>query len=511
MTSLAEIGSSILLYFLVFGMSATVELSHLRKQIRNRNALLTGISMQFVILPCLGFAVVKLLDMDAPMGISLLVVTSSPGGSYSNWWCSMFNADLALSVTMTAISTLLSTIMLPVNLIIYATTSYSSKVVASLDWYALFLSLVVVIGGIGTGLLCSAKINSPTFNVLANKLGNLAGIALVTYSVLVSSSGKNDTDSGGNGGQLWNQEPWFYMAIASPCIIGLMIATFITSRLNLYKPERVAVAVECCYQNTGIATSVAITMFQGDDLAIAISVPLFYGICEAVVLAFYCLGAWKVGWTKAPPSDPFLKVIAKTYEVETHERCDPNAIEIVFMNETTIPTSTNRIQSITTTTTMLVDEANNNNNDYDDGNDPSTRRIPPLEDTRTGHTNGRSGHGNGRIRGRTRIKNGSGGGRHLPLESAAAATMTAAAATAGDATSNHANGNYYDENDDYHPNNNRMSSIMPETLIFSPCSSEDSDGFILDELSLHNNNNNNTTSSSIGDENDVDDYEKEII
>lgn len=85
MGAFAEIGSSVLLYFLVFGMSATVEVKSLKKAIRNRNALLTGISLQFVVLPFLGFCVVKVLDMDAPMGIALLVITSSPGGSYSNW------------------------------------------------------------------------------------------------------------------------------------------------------------------------------------------------------------------------------------------------------------------------------------------------------------------------------------------------------------------------------------------------------------------------------------------
>jgi predicted Na+-dependent transporter len=86
MTLWAEVGSSVLLYFLVFGMSATVDIRQLRKQVRNRNAILIGISLQFIILPFLGFVVVKLLKMNSTIGITLLVVTSSPGGSYSNWW-----------------------------------------------------------------------------------------------------------------------------------------------------------------------------------------------------------------------------------------------------------------------------------------------------------------------------------------------------------------------------------------------------------------------------------------
>lgn len=84
MSVLQEIGAHVLLFFLVFGMSATVDIGQMKKQLRNRNALLTGISLQFLILPFVGFVIVKVLNMDAPLGITLLVVTSSPGGSYSN-------------------------------------------------------------------------------------------------------------------------------------------------------------------------------------------------------------------------------------------------------------------------------------------------------------------------------------------------------------------------------------------------------------------------------------------
>lgn len=85
MALLAEVTSSILLFFLVFGMSATVDIKKMKRQLRNRNALLTGVSLQFIILPFIGFLVVSMLKLKAPMGITLLVITSSPGGSYSNW------------------------------------------------------------------------------------------------------------------------------------------------------------------------------------------------------------------------------------------------------------------------------------------------------------------------------------------------------------------------------------------------------------------------------------------
>jgi len=99
------------------------------------------------------------------------------------------------------------------------------------------------------------------------------------------------------------------------------MATFLATKFNLDKPERVAVAVESCYQNTGIATSVAAVMFDGDkdSLAEAICVPLYYGFCEAVLLGIFCLLAWKAGWTKAPKDERICVILTENYEVSEQD------------------------------------------------------------------------------------------------------------------------------------------------------------------------------------------------
>lgn len=222
---------------------------------------------------------------------------------------------------MTGISTLLSVVMLPLNLVIYTTESYSNDVVNALDWFSLFLALIVVLGGITSGVLTSAYMNSTRFNLLANKLGNLAGLSLVLFSAVVSSTGQ---DSG-----IWNQSAVFYIGCAIPAIVGVILATFMATKLGLDLPERVSVAVEGCYQNTGIATSVAASMFQGEDLKKAIGVPLYYGLVEMFILAIFCIVCWKFGWTKAPANESFFKIIFTSYEVEQGRLESPNAIEVV--------------------------------------------------------------------------------------------------------------------------------------------------------------------------------------
>lgn len=313
---LLEVTSQCLLFCLVFGMSATVDIGCLMAQAKNKKAILCTIFLQFVMLPFLGFIAVKSLNLTAPMGITLLVITSSPGGSYSNWFCSIFNADLALSVTMTAISTLLSIFMLPLNLLLYSSFAYNADVIAQLNWISIFISIAIVISAIGLGLYCSEKFNSHNFNLHANRLGNFAGISLIIFGLVLSNS---DTESA-----LWERDWKFYLGVAMPCLLGLLLANIISTVFRLPKPERITCAVECCYQNTGIATSVALTMFDGDQLAEAIGVPVYYGMIEAVILGIYCILAWKAGWTKAPRNISFYNAVTTSYEIITVEKVENN-------------------------------------------------------------------------------------------------------------------------------------------------------------------------------------------
>ena len=128
--------SYILLFTLIFGLAGTVDHNEFRKQFKEKRAIALGFFGQFVMLPFLGFCAVKAFDLTSlgsgeNRGIEaviLLLTTSSPGGSYSNWWCFLFNADLALSVAMTTVSSIASVVMLPLNLAIYLNATNSTAV-----------------------------------------------------------------------------------------------------------------------------------------------------------------------------------------------------------------------------------------------------------------------------------------------------------------------------------------------------------------------------------------------
>lgn len=307
-----RIVSSALLFCLVFGMSATVDVDSLKAQITNKKAIRTGLLMQFVLLPFIGFLTVSLFNLDHATGVILLVVASSPGGSYSNWWCSIFNADLALSVAMTAISTCLSVILLPFNLLMYAQFAYGDDLKDMLDWWSLAATLVLVMAAICSGIYASAFKNSHEFNLNANRLGNYSGLILTVVSAVISCSHES--------ARLWDRYPSFYFGIAIPCVAALIIANAITRAIKLPNAEVVTISIESCCQNVGIAMSVAMAMFYGEDLARAVAVPLYYGILQALLTFCYCMVTWKLGWTKAPADVGFWTMICTSYEILTIEK-----------------------------------------------------------------------------------------------------------------------------------------------------------------------------------------------
>lgn len=118
-------------------------------------------------------------------------------------------------------------------------------------------------------------------------------------------------------------------------LLGSIIASgTIASVLGLKKPEQLAVTVETCYQNIGLATTIAvrvdaqlverlrshvefpfqISTFGDDEGAHAAGIPVFYGLLEVVFIAILCVSSWKLGYTFAPSNEPLLKVIMHNYQ-----------------------------------------------------------------------------------------------------------------------------------------------------------------------------------------------------
>jgi len=310
--------SNFLLFCLVACFASTVDISSaIQRRSKIARGVVIALGCQFILLPLVGFLAVRAYSLDRVEGVMLMVVLSSPGGAYSNWFCSVFNADLMLSVAATACSTLLSAIFLPVNLLLYLSASYGTDVLGEVRWDLLIVSIAVVTAGVSSGMLLSCRLSrmstleaeKPRAMRIRRRLGaagNLCGLVLIAFSAAFSSV----------NAPLWNRPLKFYPSTATPALLAMTLSLLLTqwSRLRLAPAERVAVTIECLYQNTGISMSIAFSVFSGSEAARAAGTPLFYGVCQAVFIPIFALVAWQLGWTYAPRTDHICKVISTDYQ-----------------------------------------------------------------------------------------------------------------------------------------------------------------------------------------------------
>lgn len=98
---------------IMLGMGVTLELDDFRRVIQRPMLVLLGVILQYTVMPGLGWAVARVFDLPTPFAVGLILVACCPGGTASNVVSFLARADVPLSVTMTAVSTLLAVLMTP--------------------------------------------------------------------------------------------------------------------------------------------------------------------------------------------------------------------------------------------------------------------------------------------------------------------------------------------------------------------------------------------------------------
>lgn len=272
-----SIAAQALLFLLLAGLSGSVDMDTLRKRFRAKKSIVFGVACQFLILPFLGFSAAKAFDLDPVYGIMLITVTSSPGGAYSNWWCSVCNADLALSIAMTTCSTILSCGLTPLNMLLYSYCAYGERL--NFNFLKLVQPVLIAAVAIGCGLMMSRLYPKSRW--------------------------------------IWNidKEPKFYACVSIPCLCSVVIALGLAKvSCQVPGPEAVAIAVEVCYQNTGLAMAIALSSFEEDDASKAAGVPLFYAALQVLVLPIFLLLAWKLDMTYAKRNEALWRVIFLSHQ-----------------------------------------------------------------------------------------------------------------------------------------------------------------------------------------------------
>ena len=113
----ASLPLQIVLGFVMFGVALGIKGQHFKNVAKNPKEVIIGFSSQFIALPALTFLLVLLLNkfITPTVALGMILVASCPGGNISNFMSSVAKANVALSVTLTAIATLGAIVLTPFN------------------------------------------------------------------------------------------------------------------------------------------------------------------------------------------------------------------------------------------------------------------------------------------------------------------------------------------------------------------------------------------------------------
>ena len=243
---------SYLLGVVMFGMGLTLNLRDFKIVFSRPKDVIIGCLAQFTVMPLLAWGLAWLFRLDEALALGVVLVGCSPGGTASNVITYLAKGDLALSVGMTGVSTLLAPLLTP--LLTWALAGKSVDV----DVVSMFMSILcVVILPIVVGLL--VKWLWPKFTERATDY--LPAFSSVAIAFIVAIIIAANADKLLAGGLL------IVVVVVLHNVCGLSLGYLIGRLLRLAEPKKRAISIEVGMQNSGLASSLATIHFAAYPLA----------------------------------------------------------------------------------------------------------------------------------------------------------------------------------------------------------------------------------------------------
>ena len=254
-SSLQQIRPTAINYLLgvvMFGMGLTLNLRDFKIVFSQPKDVMIGCLAQFTVMPLLAWGLAKAFQLDEALALGVVLVGCCPGGTASNVITYLAKGDLALSVGMTGVSTLLAPFMTP--LLTWALAGKSVNV----DIVGMLLSILwVVILPIVVGLI--VKWIWPKFTEAATDyLPAFSSIAIAFIVAIIIAANANKLMAGGL---------IIVLVVMLHNIFGLSLGYLIGRLLGLSAPKQRAISIEVGMQNSGLASSLATIHFATYPLA----------------------------------------------------------------------------------------------------------------------------------------------------------------------------------------------------------------------------------------------------
>jgi BASS family bile acid:Na+ symporter len=227
------------------GMTLTVE--DFKNIIRNPKGIFIGVCAQFLIMPTVAFGLVKAFGLPPEIAIGVILVGTCPGGTASNVIAYLAKGDVALSVSMSATSTILAPLVTPILTYLLADAVIDVSVSAMMMSIVKMVLLPVLLGlGVHHFFESFSRTINPFMPVLS------AVTVVLTVGGVVSLSAAKLLEVG----------LLMFAVVICHNSFGLLLGYILAKLFSLDEKRCRTVSIEVGMQNSGMAASLAVLYFD---------------------------------------------------------------------------------------------------------------------------------------------------------------------------------------------------------------------------------------------------------
>ncbi|MFD2562776.1 bile acid:sodium symporter family protein [Aquimarina rubra] len=248
------------LFIIMLGMGLSLVIADFKRILIYPKAILVGLTNQLVILPLIGFAIASLFPLKPEIAIGIMILAACPGGATSNLISHLAKGDIALSVTLTAFSSLITIITIPfiVNFSLLYFLSEDQAIQLNVI-ETIIQILVIIIIPIAIGMLIR-KYNESFALRMAKpvKIASALVLALVIVGILIKE--KDNFIS-------YFQEAGLVALVLN--ILTMTIGYYSAKLFRVHHRGAISISIESGIQNGTLAISIAIALLHNSSFAIA--------------------------------------------------------------------------------------------------------------------------------------------------------------------------------------------------------------------------------------------------
>ena len=242
------------LAFIMFSLGLALKSSDFTRVIKQPKDFLIGAFSQIIILPLVALIIVILWPLSPELAVGVMLIAAAPGGATSNIITSFAKGDVALSVSLTAIISLLCVITIPIivlfslNILMDTSTAKSISIGDIAIKMFLIVTVPVIIGMLFRKFLSTISIS---FEPLAKKISAVLFVLVLLGAIVAEKD---------------NVVSYFAQAGLVTLVLNLLmmfIAFYIGKLFASGISQQKTITVECGLQNGTLAIVVATTLFDG--------------------------------------------------------------------------------------------------------------------------------------------------------------------------------------------------------------------------------------------------------